>query len=154
MKRRIFSLFALTLIFTFSAFAQSDDIRTIEVKGLDNMQFSETLIEADPGEQLRIVFKTISNMPPKAMSHNLALLEQNVDIEAFVLASMAAPDNEYIAPDMEDNVIVYTEMIGGGETSTIEFTVPEVPGEYEYVCTFPGHYFGGMRGTLLVRENS
>lgn len=142
----------LALLLVSPAFAQSDDVRTITVKGLDNMQFSETLIEAEPGEKLRIVLKTVSNMPPAAMAHNIAILEQNVDIEEFVLSSMAMPDEDYIDPEYEDKLIAYTEMIGGGETSTIEFTVPEIHGDYEYVCTFPGHYYGGMRGILRVSE--
>ena len=142
----------LAILFTAPGIAQSDDVRTITVKGLDNMQFSETLIEAKPGEKLRIVLETVSNLPPAAMAHNLAILEQNVNVEEFVMSSMAMPDEDYIDPQYEDKLIAYTEMIGGGETSTIEFTVPEIPGDYEYVCTFPGHYYGGMRGILRVSE--
>jgi azurin len=64
---------------------------------------------------------------------------------------MGARDNEYIAPDYEDQLIAYTEMIGGGETSTVEFTVPETAGDYDFICTFPGHYQGGMVGILRVK---
>ncbi|MDZ7721099.1 MAG: plastocyanin/azurin family copper-binding protein [Balneolaceae bacterium] len=144
----------LAVLFMNSGFAQSDDIRTITVIGQDNMQFSETLIEAEPGETIRIVLDVKSNMPPQAMSHNLAIVDLDTNVEEFVLASMAAPDTEYIAPEYEEQVIATTSMIGGGETSTIEFTVPDNPGEYEYVCTFPGHYFGGMKGILRVAETS
>lgn len=152
------TLIKTTLVLFFSvlfinlAFAQSDDVRTITIIGQDNMQFSETLIEAEPGETIRIVLEVKSNMPPQAMSHNVAIVDLDTNVEEFVLASMADPDNEYIAPSYEDKVIATTDMIGGGETSTIEFTVPQNPGDYEYVCTFPGHYFGGMKGVLRVKE--
>jgi uncharacterized cupredoxin-like copper-binding protein len=29
--------------------------------------------------------------------------------------------------------------------------VPKAPGSYPYVCTFPGHFQAGMRGTLEVK---
>lgn len=130
---------------------ESDEVREIYVKGTDNMKFDVTLIEASPGETLRITLETVSNLPKQAMGHNIAIVDLDTDLDAFVMASMVARDNEYIAPDWEDKVIAYTEMIGGGETSTIEFTVPETPGDYDYVCTFPGHYQGGMVGILRVR---
>ena len=144
----------LAVLFIHSGFAQSDEVRTITVVGQDNMQFSKTLIEAEPGETIKIVLDVKSNMPKAAMAHNIAVVDLGVNVEDFVLASMAEPDNEYIAPSYADDVIATTEMIGGGETSTIEFTVPTTPGDYEYVCTFPGHYFGGMKGILRVAEAS
>src|SRR5690554_2587716 len=143
----LLSLFLITL----SAPAQAQDVRTIEVVGADNLQFDVTLIEAEPGETLRIVFTTVSNMPPQAMSHNLVIMDLETDLDAFAMASMMAADNDYLAPDYEDQIIAATEMVGGGETSTIEFTVPETPGDYDYICTFPGHYQAGMVGILRVQ---
>ncbi|MEX0769571.1 MAG: plastocyanin/azurin family copper-binding protein [Balneolaceae bacterium] len=135
-------------------FAESgtgDDVRTLEIEGHDNLRYDVEEFTAEPGEQLQIVFKTISNMPPQAMKHNIVLLKADADVDAFANASMMARDNDYIAPGMEDQMIVNTEMIGGGETSTVEFTVPETPGEYVYICTFPGHYGAGMKGVLIVK---
>jgi uncharacterized cupredoxin-like copper-binding protein len=28
--------------------------------------------------------------------------------------------------------------------------VPAVAGKYDFICTFPGHFAAGMRGTLVV----
>lgn len=145
------TLLALLIALPVFASERAEDIRTIYVKGTDNMQFDVTTIEAKPGEQLRITLETVSSMPASAMKHNLAIIDLEVDLEEFVLASMSDSDNEYIAPAYEDEIIAYTEMIGGGKTSTIDFTVPETTGDYDYVCTFPGHYFGGMAGILKVR---
>lgn len=149
-------LFTTLILFAIAipSFAvQSDsDVRTIVIKGTDDMKFDVTLIEAKPGETIRLTLETISNMPAQVMAHNVAIVDLEVDVQEFVIESMSATDNEYIAPEYEDNVIAYTKMIGGGEVDTIEFTVPEVTGDYEYVCTFPGHYFGGMRGILRVAD--
>ncbi|PWN07994.1 plastocyanin/azurin family copper-binding protein [Rhodohalobacter mucosus] len=134
----------------FAAAGETENVREITVKGTDNMKFDVTLIEAEPGEKLRVTLVVESNLPKAAMGHNIAIVDQGVNMDDFVFASMTAKDNEYIAPAFQDQVIAFTKMIGGGETDTIEFTVPDTPGEYEYVCTFPGHYFGGMKGILRV----
>ena len=67
--------------------------------------------------------------------------------QAILDASMAAgPDNGWVAntPD----VLAKSKLIDAGETITIEFTAPSKPGDYPYVCTFPGH--ASMRGVLKV----
>lgn len=151
---QIFFTAMVTLLFTATAFAGTvvdKEVRSINIVGTDNMKFDVTLIEAEPGETIEIVFTTRSNMPKQAMAHNIAIIDLGVDLEEFVMASIMARDNEYIAPAFEDRVIAHTAMIGGGETSTIEFTVPETPGDYDFVCTFPGHYQGGMVGILRVK---
>jgi azurin len=144
-------LFACTLALPVFSSGIQEDVRTIEVTGMDNLKYDKTLIEVSPGETIRLVFKVESNVPPQAMSHNIAILPQGMDADTFAMASMGARDNEYIAPDYEDQLIAYTEMIGGGEISTVEFTVPETAGDYDYICTFPGHYQGGMVGILRVK---
>lgn len=150
--------------------AVDDGVRTIEMIGTDDMKFvvreaQEGLvtggqagqyilleaIEAAPGEEIRVRLTTISNLPPTAMSHNFALLEMGTDPDAFQRASLTARDNSYIAPDFEDRVIVHTSMLGNGETDTITFTVPDETGEYDYICSFPGHFAGGMVGKLIVQ---
>jgi hypothetical protein len=36
-----------------------------------------------------------------------------------------------------------------GESDTLKFTAPAKPGEYNFVCTFPGHWVR-MYGVMLV----
>lgn len=45
---------------------------------------------------------------------------------------------------------IATEVIPGGEETTIEFTAPEEPGEYTYYCSVGNHRAQGMEGTLIV----
>ncbi|MFO7847757.1 MAG: plastocyanin/azurin family copper-binding protein [Balneolaceae bacterium] len=153
-----------------SADAAADDgVRTVDIVGTDDMRFvvSEEedglvtggssgqfvlleAIEASPGEEIRINLQTVSNLPPSAMSHNFALLTLDADTEEFARSSLQAADNDYISPDYEEWVIAATDMLGDGESDTITFTVPDEPGEYDFICTFPGHYSGGMVGKLIV----
>lgn len=148
-----------------------DGVRTINIIGTDDMKFvveeeAEGIVTGDPtgdyilleaievapGEEIRVTLTTVSNLPPTAMSHNFTLVEMGTDTDAFARASITARDNEYIAPDFEDQVIIHTAMLGNGETDSITFTAPEETGDYDYLCTFPGHYAGGMVGILRVQE--
>lgn len=149
---------------------QEDGVRTVEIIGTDDMRFAVAdsaeglvtegmskgymilkAIEAAPGEELRITLSTESMLPATAMSHNFALLTLGADTDGFARASITARDNAYISPDFADQVIVHTAMLGSGESDTITFTVPSEPGEYDYICSFPGHYAGGMVGKLIVQ---
>ncbi|MDX1637043.1 MAG: plastocyanin/azurin family copper-binding protein [Balneolaceae bacterium] len=150
----------------------ASDVRTIEMVGIDNMKFAVTgdsegisvgeqaashddlvlleSITAQPGEEIRIELTTRSQLPATAMAHNWVLLSLDTDPQAFANAAAQARDNDYIPQDMTDSILAETGLAGGGETVSVTFTVPETPGEYEYICSFPGHFAAGMRGTLVV----
>ena len=67
------------------------------------------------------------------------------------LDSMMARDKEYIPDNGAKWILAHTSLAGGGETVEVTFTAPKEPGEYMYICTFPGHYAAGMKGTLIVK---
>jgi uncharacterized cupredoxin-like copper-binding protein len=46
-------------------------------------------------------------------------------------------------------MIAHTALLAPGGSETIEFTAPAA-GSYTFVCTYPGHYGGGMKGVLTV----
>jgi azurin len=58
-----------------------------------------------------------------------------------------AGDLEYVPTS--ENVLYHTSMLQPGQIETIYIDVPDTPGDYTFVCTFPGHYIS-MRGTLRV----
>jgi azurin len=153
--------------------ATSGEARTIEIIGVDQMKFaveansdgisvgsevgSDGLLQletitAKPGEKLHVKLTTQSQLPKTAMAHNWLLLALNADTKAFATAAMKAKDNDYIPSDMQDQIITQTGLAGGGETHEVTFTVPEETGDYDYICTFPGHFVGGMKGKLVVEE--
>lgn len=142
-------LFMMVCAFLFSVntFAQ----QTIDMKGTDKMRFSVEEIAAKPGEEITVKLTTDSNLPAVAMSHNFVLLNQGVDAKAFSMASAKYKDNDYIDPAKESDVIAHTKMASGGQTVEVTFKAPSKAGEYEYVCTFPGHYISKMKGILTVK---
>ena len=126
-------------------------LRTIEIIGTDDMKFSVTNIEAKPGEALRVRLISKGGMPKVAMAHNFVLLKKEASQIKFVTASAMARENDFIAPDMKDQVIAATGLAGAGETVEVTFKAPTAAGDYPYVCSFPGHFQAGMRGTLTVK---
>lgn len=127
--------------------------RTVHLKGFDSLKFSKETIHAKPGEELHVTLTNVSNLPKSAfMSHDWVLLKQDIDVQKFINASAEAKKNGYIAPKYSDWIIAHTGMADKGETVEVTFQVPKTPGKYLYVCTFPGHYAGGMKGHLVVGQ--
>ncbi len=125
----------------------STETGTLEIEGNDQMQFNKSEFRVKAGEEVTLTLKHVGEMKVDVMGHNWVLLKPGTDIAAFGEKAMAAKDNGYI-PAGTDAVIAHTDMIGGGETTTITFTAPE-KGTYDFICSFPGHY-GMMKGKFIV----
>lgn len=125
-------------------------LKEIGITGNDQMKFNVETLDARPGQPLEITFENVGTMPKASMGHNWVLLERDVDPMKFTEAGFASAGNEYINPDDEDKVLAKTAILGPGESETVTFNAPSAPGEYAYVCTFPGHFAAGMKGVLVV----
>ncbi len=139
----------LLLFISAGAFAQA--AKVIEMKGTDQLRFSVESIEATPGQKITVKLTNDSKFPAAAMSHNFVLLKQSSDAKAVDEASVTHRENEYIAPEMKDKIIAHTGLASGGQTVQVTFNAPKKPGKYLYICTFPGHFNAGMKGTLTVK---
>jgi azurin len=125
--------------------------RTVTITGNDNMKYDQAEITAKPGETLHIVLKNLGTMPKIAMAHNWVLLKPGTDQVEFTKAGFNARETDFIPPAMKDAVIAHTPLAGPGETVEITFKVPAKAGNYAFVCSFPGHFALGMKGTLVVK---
>jgi azurin len=131
--------------------AEKGAVRTIEIIGTDDMKYNLATITAKPGERLRVRLISKGTMPKIAMAHNFVLLKPATSQVKFVTAGATFRDSDFVAPEMKDAVIAKTTLAGPGEMVETTFTVPNKPGSYPYLCTFPGHFQAGMRGTLEVK---
>lgn len=153
MKRAAFlSLIAAAALFTAPTFLEAQaKPRTVEIEANDQMKFSVTNIEAKPGEQIRVVLKNVGKMPKAAMGHNFVLLAAGANATDFANKSVMAAATNYIAPELKGQVLFSTPLTGPGETVEVTIKVPAKAGTYNYICSFPGHFAAGMRGTLVVK---
>jgi azurin len=125
--------------------------RTIEITTGDNMKYSIDTITAKRGEQLRLRLKSVGTMPKVAMAHNIVVLKIGTDQVAFTTAAASHRATNFLPPQLKDQVIAASALAGNGETVDLGFKVPAKPGKYPFVCTFPGHFVAGMKGTLIVK---
>jgi len=146
-------LFGLTSSFAYNSNPQKDNgkARTIKIEATDQLRFSVEEITAKPGEELHVVLTTASDYPANAMSHNFVLLTAQADASKVAQKCTQAHDNAYISPEVESDIIAHTDLASGGKTVEVTFKAPEEPGSYTYLCTFPGHFMAGMKGTLVVK---
>jgi azurin len=131
--------------------AATGGARTIEITGSETMKYDVTEITAKPGEKLRVVLKAVGTMPKIAMGHNFVLLKAGASAMEVSNAAFNARDTDFIPASMKDKILAFTKVAGGGETVEVTFTAPAKPGKYDYLCTFPGHFAAGMKGTLTVK---
>lgn len=125
--------------------------RVIALTGGDNLAFSMPKITAKPGELLRVTLSTKSMQPKATMAHNFVLLAPGTDPAAFAMMAAMAKATDYIPAALKGKILVSTKLAGAGETVSADFKAPAKPGTYTYICSFPGHVSGGMKGTLTVR---
>ena len=127
------------------------ETKKVTITGNDTMQFDLKTIEAKAGEKIELTFKNVGKIPKIAMGHNLVVLKKGISAIAFGQKAMGAGANATNAlPDsVKGDTIAATKLLGPAESETITFSVTEA-GDYEYVCTFPGH-FAMMRGVLKIK---
>lgn len=122
--------------------------KTITLKPEGNkMAYATTKLTAQPGQKVTIVFENTASSP--AMQHNVVVLNTNEEAAIKRVGQAAASASNYVPDDPA--VLAATGIAKPGETTKVTFTVPDTPGEYTYVCTYPGHYVS-MQGTLIVKE--
>ena len=97
------------------------------------------------GSKIRLTFNN-----PDDMMHNLLIVNpgtaDKVAQEAIDLG-LKGMENGYI-PESDD-LLWHTTLLRPHSKDVIYFEAPRAPGEYQYVCTFPGHAII-MRGVLIV----
>jgi azurin len=131
--------------------AAGSAVRTVEITGGDDMKYSLTSIPAKPGETIKIKLVSKGTLPKIAMAHNFVLLKLGAKQLDFVNAAAMARATDFIPPDMKDQVLAATGLAGPGETVEVTIKVPAAAGSYPFMCTFPGHFAAGMKGTLDVK---
>ncbi|MFP6886486.1 MAG: plastocyanin/azurin family copper-binding protein [Opitutales bacterium] len=126
--------------------------QTVSITGNDTMQYDVKVFEVKAGSKVKLVLKNIGKVPKTAMGHNVVILKKGVTAIAFGQKALGAGANALNAlPDsVKGDTLAHTKLLGPGESDTIIFTAPKEAGDYEYVCTFPGH-FALMRGKMTVK---
>jgi len=118
------------------------------IEGNDQMKFDQKSFTVKAGQEVQITLKNVGTLPKESMGHNFVVLAPGTDLAAFGGEAFKAKDDDYIPATYASSIIAHTKLLGPGESDTITFTIPEA-GEYEFLCSFPGHW-GTMNGKIIV----
>ncbi len=99
------------------------------------LKFDQPLLTAKAGARIRLIFRNSDDM-----LHNFVLCApgrgQTVGAAAMALG-VEGTAKSYV-PETDD-VLFHTALVQPETSDTIFFNAPTVPGDYDFVCTFPGH---------------
>ena len=113
------------------------DARRIEVGVLPGLKFNTSRIEAKAGEKVIFVFP---NDDSSGMVHNLAIItpgSTQTVLDAAVAMGADGLKKNFI-PEIPE-LLASTPQVAQGMKYTLYFSVPEEPGDYHFICTYPGH---------------
>jgi len=148
---QFFRVLAALWMFTGVA-VRAQEAAEIHIRGNDEMKYDVTAFEVKAGQKVRLTLRNAGKLPRQVMGHNLTILKPGSSKEAFALEANKFAANDYIptSSPFKDQIIAHTRLLGPGESQTIEFTAPAEAGEYDYVCSFPGHC-KVMSGRMTVK---
>ena len=116
----------------------------------EQMRYDQARLVVEAGKPFQLIFRNLDAMP-----HNLVVIMPGTrdKVGQAALTMPPKPDAEgkaYVPKDKA--VLASTKLIEPGQQDTLLMTAPSEPGDYEYVCTFPGHYVI-MWGKLVVTKD-
>jgi azurin len=130
-------------------FDRLPNLLTVHISSVpERMLFDVKKFEVKPGQPVKLVF-----LNPDLMQHNLVIVKPGALEEVGMAGNEMAKDPEGIKKDFvpkTDKVLHATKLVDPQGTAILRFEAPEVPGNYPYVCTCPGHWVI-MNGVMEVK---
>jgi azurin len=131
------------------AFDRLPGLLTVHIASVpERMLFDVKRFDVKPGQPVKLVFSN-----PDAMQHNLVIVKPGALEEVGLAGNEMAKDPDGIKRNfvpVSDKVLHATKLINPQATAVLRFKAPVEPGEYPYVCTFPGHWVV-MNGVMAVK---
>jgi azurin len=119
--------------------------QTVSVQGVEGLKFSLGSFDVKPGARVKLDFANTSDM-----LHNLVVVKPGTGTKVGEAALKLGLDGQKMSyVPTSDDVLFNTSLLEPQKVESIYFVAPTTPGEYQYVCTFPGHYLS-MQGTMRV----
>ncbi|QHW00100.1 PVC-type heme-binding CxxCH protein [Spirosoma endbachense] len=98
------------------------------------------------------VVLTLEN--PDIMQHNIVICKPATAEKVGKAADKMAQDpksvEKHYVPQLPE-IVASSILVNPGESYTLEFVAPAKPGDYPFICTFPGHW-SIMRGVMRVEK--
>ena len=135
--------------------APSAPPKEVTVQADDKMRYDFTAFDVSPGQKVSVTFKNIGTTPKFSMGQNFVVLDRTITTaniqSAFLDKASTEAAHDYVPPGAKE-VLAHSKLLGPGESEVVTFNAPYIPGEYLYVCSFPGHYSQGTKGVMTVKQ--
>jgi len=127
--------------------SDTPELTTVRIGTIpEKMKFDLAEFSVKAGKAVKLIF-----VNPDFMPHNIVMVNPNKADEvgqAAINLGAAGFDVAFVPQSKE--ILWASKLIDHKGEDVIEFKAPTTPGDYQYVCTFPGHHFV-MRGLMKVR---
>ncbi|HZL34370.1 MAG TPA: plastocyanin/azurin family copper-binding protein [Tepidisphaeraceae bacterium] len=123
-------------------------VRVVAIRTLrEQMEYDIRYFVVQAGKPVEIILENDDFMP-----HNIVIGAPGSLAEIGAAAGMMQPPadmNEKAFIPNSPKVLHSTHLVQPDESATLSFIAPTTPGQYVFLCTFPGHW-PKMYGTMLV----
>jgi azurin len=129
-----------------SASAKPAQTVEIQIASVANtMTFDKTKLSVPAGSSVHLTMKNNATMA--TLPHNWVLVNKGTEASVAAAGLKMGEAAGYFDVRNKD-ALAHTPLAKPGETTEVTFDAPP-PGDYPYICTFPGHYMM-MKGVLTV----
>jgi azurin len=118
----------------------------------EQMRYDTPRLVVEAGKPFEVILENNDVMP-----HNLLFVEPNTrqavaeSVQTMLPTQLDKKGRAYV-PQNDKRVLEASKLIEPGQKETLKLTAPTTEGDYEYVCTFPGHWML-MWGKLVVTKD-
>jgi azurin/glucose/arabinose dehydrogenase/lysophospholipase L1-like esterase len=118
----------------------------------EQMRYDTTRLVVEAGKPFEVIFENVDMMP-----HNIVFATPGARQSVAESVQTRRPDQldkqgRAYVPDKDNRVIAASKMLDPGQKMTLKLTAPKEEGDYDYVCTFPGHWMI-MWGKWIVTKD-
>ena len=115
----------------------------------EQMRFTLEKFSVKAGAPIKLVFTNSDSTP-----HNIIICQPGsanaIGEAAAEMAKLPEAVNSMNFVPRSDKIVIASKMLTTRTTDTLRFRAPTQPGQYPFICSFPGHYIL-MRGTMIVQ---
>jgi azurin len=127
--------------------SDTPELTTVRIGAIpEKMKYDLAEFSVKANKSIKLIFSN-----PDFMPHNLVMVNPGKADEvgqAAINLGAAGFDVGFVPKNNE--ILWASKLIDHKGEQVIEFKAPTKPGDYQYVCTFPGHHFV-MRGIMRVK---
>lgn len=123
----------------------------VKIEVGDALKYSTTEVIANAScKEFTVELIHSGTLPAVAMGHNW-VLSADSDVDAIATAGIPMGVAKNYLPDDDDRILAATKIIGGGESTSVSFSLDDLESgtAYAFFCSFPGHT-SMMRGVFKI----